>query len=458
MPTASEFMSMLSKIFKEAQEKGLEYIDVVSGDLHGLVGGYPGQNHRMPVCCGVMYQTMKDEDKVLYAPPKKKGATVRIRYKLPRSQYTSTQSPPPSVQANLSESVSIGKQDEIVWKDLHRKLEILPKYSSPSNNFSENGIYFFYEKGEKCHFDGSDHDRIGRVGTHRTDGAFGSRIKNHYSGNKNSSVFRKHIGSALILKHKLNFDLNQWVKQDTPTFDEVELMVSKYIQDNFYFRYIIVETKQKRLELEERLIATLCNANLRPSDNWLGRFAYADKIKASGLWNIQHVDSNAVLALSDLPISENNIKKESVNEDLKPRKKILVATACGDEKNPGPCRAVELYKSTRIKAVYNRRNGCDMAILSAKYGLVDSETIIENYQGILTPERAKEFLLQVTKYVQNYDEVIFFKAGARALYNDLMVEACQRVGVPYYSFGSKRMAGIRELEDLICQVRLFTEK
>ncbi|MBQ6567285.1 MAG: hypothetical protein IJL80_09530 [Treponema sp.] len=57
-----------------------EYIDLKSGDVHRDIGGYPGKDHRMPVCCDVMYSRMKGSDKVLYAPPKGKGATLTIRY------------------------------------------------------------------------------------------------------------------------------------------------------------------------------------------------------------------------------------------------------------------------------------------------------------------------------------------------------------------------------------------
>ncbi|MDR2590443.1 MAG: hypothetical protein LBC71_05605 [Oscillospiraceae bacterium] len=57
-----------------------DYIDLVSGDIHRAVGGYPSKNHRMPICCEVMYSRMRSNDIILYAPPKGKGATLKIRY------------------------------------------------------------------------------------------------------------------------------------------------------------------------------------------------------------------------------------------------------------------------------------------------------------------------------------------------------------------------------------------
>jgi hypothetical protein len=84
MPTASDFQTELNMIFQNAQNRGLPYVDVKSGDLHRRVGGYPGHDHRMPVCCGVMRQNLNASDTVLSEPPKGSGATLKIRYQIPR--------------------------------------------------------------------------------------------------------------------------------------------------------------------------------------------------------------------------------------------------------------------------------------------------------------------------------------------------------------------------------------
>jgi 5-methylcytosine-specific restriction protein A len=80
IPTASDFQAHLNRIFHDARERGVPYLDVKSGDLHRQVGGYPASNHRMPVCCAVMRKNMKVGDSVLYEPPKGNGATLQIRY------------------------------------------------------------------------------------------------------------------------------------------------------------------------------------------------------------------------------------------------------------------------------------------------------------------------------------------------------------------------------------------
>lgn len=82
-PTADDFRKELRSIFR--RNEGESYIDVNSGKLHRAIGGYSGKgNHRMPVCCDVMYDEMSARDKVLQSPPKGKGASLTIRYRLPR--------------------------------------------------------------------------------------------------------------------------------------------------------------------------------------------------------------------------------------------------------------------------------------------------------------------------------------------------------------------------------------
>lgn len=74
------FAEVLEDIFEKAKAEGKDYIDVESGYLHRIVGGYPGRNHRMPLCCKVMRSFMNKNDIVLYSPPSGKGATLCIRY------------------------------------------------------------------------------------------------------------------------------------------------------------------------------------------------------------------------------------------------------------------------------------------------------------------------------------------------------------------------------------------
>ncbi len=69
-----------AEILRRIKNMDGPYVDVTSGDVHRTVGGYPGRNHRMPMCCQAMKNCMRGDDKVLYAPPSGKGATLKVRY------------------------------------------------------------------------------------------------------------------------------------------------------------------------------------------------------------------------------------------------------------------------------------------------------------------------------------------------------------------------------------------
>jgi hypothetical protein len=94
---------------------------------------------------------------------------------------------------------------------LHRILEALPLVSYPfeMTALPRNGVYFFYETGERCGHPEAK-QRIIRVGTHR-DGNFRSLIAEHFLLDERKmaftadkpaphdrSIFRKHIGRALL--------------------------------------------------------------------------------------------------------------------------------------------------------------------------------------------------------------------------------------------------------------------
>ena len=60
MPEAEDFREALHSMFRIAENEGKSSITITSGELHRRVGGYPGHNHRMPVCCSVMYQELRN--------------------------------------------------------------------------------------------------------------------------------------------------------------------------------------------------------------------------------------------------------------------------------------------------------------------------------------------------------------------------------------------------------------
>ena len=84
--TREDFRRELFALFNQAEKDGKTDCIVTSGELHRLVGGYPGTNHRMPVCCSVMNEYYNPQtDSIVYSPPGWAGATLSIRYALPRT-------------------------------------------------------------------------------------------------------------------------------------------------------------------------------------------------------------------------------------------------------------------------------------------------------------------------------------------------------------------------------------
>jgi hypothetical protein len=80
-PNDYDFQRELDRIFLDAQEQHLSQIEVLSGDLHRELGTYPGS---LPLCCDVMQRNVRSGDEILDALPKGHGATLKIRYRIPR--------------------------------------------------------------------------------------------------------------------------------------------------------------------------------------------------------------------------------------------------------------------------------------------------------------------------------------------------------------------------------------
>lgn len=96
IPNTEDFQNALDEIFNKYEGEGKTFIVVQTGGLHRQVGGYPGENHRMPLCCEVMRKNMKPElgDEILPdGPAKGDGASLRIRYNLPRTSSKSFTTP-----------------------------------------------------------------------------------------------------------------------------------------------------------------------------------------------------------------------------------------------------------------------------------------------------------------------------------------------------------------------------
>ena len=92
IPEKADFEKALKEWFLEAEKEENPFVDIRADDLHARIGDYPGPFHRMATCCEVMYENYRPQvDKILQFPPKGKGASMEIRYALPRSRINQEQ-------------------------------------------------------------------------------------------------------------------------------------------------------------------------------------------------------------------------------------------------------------------------------------------------------------------------------------------------------------------------------
>ena len=211
-------------------------------------------------------------------------------------------------------------------KWLHERLEQLPLISYPFdlNDLPRSGIHFFYEEDETWGH-GGQRPRIVRVGSHRG-GTFRGRISEHYLLNESKmnfdgsrmpprdrSIFRKNIGRAVLnmagdeyldvwnidLMPRENRDRYAHLR-DIDSEKVVERSVTTILREHFSFRFILLEERDERLGnqgIESALIGTLAGCHLcKPSPRWLGNYSPVDKIRDSGLWQVQHVTHPSLTA------------------------------------------------------------------------------------------------------------------------------------------------------------------
>jgi hypothetical protein len=184
--------------------------------------------------------------------------------------------------------------------EIHLLLNEMERFSYPFDDrlksIPYNGIYVQFEKGEKF----NQNDRIVRVGTHNGVNQLHSRLFQHFTNeNQRRSIFRKNIGRCFLNKEKnpylkfWNLELTSKAEKeknmhlvDLELEKEIEKRISVYVQSNFSFAVFEVETEEKRIFWESKLISTLAFQS-KPSNEWLGNYSTKEKIKQSGLWQIQ---------------------------------------------------------------------------------------------------------------------------------------------------------------------------
>ncbi|MDA8010334.1 MAG: hypothetical protein MPK62_08680 [Alphaproteobacteria bacterium] len=94
-PNAEDFRRELRSRLEDAHARGDDHLEITSGELHRAVGNYPG-DHRMPTYCSVMKSEMTGGDEILDEPKEGEGASLLVRYKLPRQSVVVEPAQPPA--------------------------------------------------------------------------------------------------------------------------------------------------------------------------------------------------------------------------------------------------------------------------------------------------------------------------------------------------------------------------
>ncbi len=131
--------------------------------------------------------------------------------------------------------------------------------------------------------------------------------------------------------------------------------------------------------------------------------------------------------------------------------KIVLITACGNKKEDKPTKAGRLYKSSRIRHLYKKSHELRIPfyILSAKYGLVNGNEIIQPYNQIMNEGQCEKLKNQIEKVLENFDIIIYYKGGARKEYYNCLENITRKLNKKFISFGYGNMGDIRKLEDII---------
>ncbi|MBI4339322.1 MAG: hypothetical protein HY680_05150 [Chloroflexi bacterium] len=88
--------------------------------------------------------------------------------------------------------------------------------------------------------------------------------------------------------------------------------LSIHMESVFKFRYFPVKGRADRIELEERIIATIaqCEACFA-SANWLGKHSLNARVSVTGLWNDKHTGSVLLLRNKDFQLIQRFIAQSN---------------------------------------------------------------------------------------------------------------------------------------------------
>ncbi len=169
------------------------------------------------------------------------------------------------------------------------------------------GVYFFMEPGETRNRTPAM-PRVVRVGTHAVSAGSKSklwgRLRTHRggkagNGNHRGSIFRLHVGAALLARDGLS--LATWGQRSSAprSIRSTEAFLEKRVSEHIGRMSVLwVDVPDEpgpgsmRSFIERNAIALLSNHCCpfdRPSGGWLGNFSPREEIRRSALWNLNYV-------------------------------------------------------------------------------------------------------------------------------------------------------------------------
>jgi hypothetical protein len=181
-----------------------------------------------------------------------------------------------------------------------------------------HGVYFFFEEGE-TRADGSP--RVVRIGTHAltvtSQTRLWARLAHHRGhvggarpggGNHRGSIFRHHVGTALLARDDWPASVrNTWRDREADReAKHDEYLLERAVSDHIRampLLWLDVSDRGLRGVLERNSIGLLSHRQGgldEPSAEWLGRYADSEKVRSSGLWNVNHVDDQYDVAFVEI--------------------------------------------------------------------------------------------------------------------------------------------------------------
>ena len=181
---------------------------------------------------------------------------------------------------------------------LEEKVGGLYSFRDDLNDLPRKGVEFYFEEGEFR--TESNKLRVVRIGA--SNRIFDRLNNDHMGDNARNSIFRRHIGRALL---NVQEGLQDLYYENIPNnIDSIidEEMVSEHLLNYIRFLILPVEVKSTRKFIKNTAISLLSNYSTPsevnpPTDEWLGNDSIDTdgcpylEIRDSGLWNEKLVKS-----------------------------------------------------------------------------------------------------------------------------------------------------------------------